>query len=356
MGELAKIGIVNGKRLLLGPRPIDFPIADYDFSLRTLRECGLLNVGEKIVNGVSLSIEEIERLLGGVTLAALMQLVKLCGGARDLPEPIPLVVLPISSLLAGSDKHIAVETLTTYLRGISYKELRVVIDRFDHTSLDAGLLEAIAEIAACRSGLKIVGPPAEEIFSACNDEMLAGAGASKSIPLDWGSNAYGELESLLVKLRSAGVERLRPSCQPKALALTSKLGIPTSLVTDLDQFSSNKELAIELLEIDAFTSTGSKIDVWIPGILSITQKTRQKNGIEDARLLRSLAVGTLVLKNISTRRATSRYFSLGGIELAPCFGANDLGFGAVDQVTSEALSLEPYEVLKGLFHRFNCYG
>ena len=66
----------------------------------------------------------------------------------------------------------------------------------------------------------------------------------------------------------------------------------------------------------------------------------------DYQLLRILAVGSLCLMNVPLIRASSRNFTVSTLHMAPYFGANDLGFGAFDEITADRLKLQPITQLE----------
>jgi 2-iminoacetate synthase ThiH len=64
------------------------------------------------------------------------------------------------------------------------------------------------------------------------------------------------------------------------------------------------------------------------------------------QLLRTLAVGSLCLAAIPNRRASTRYLTMEAIHIARYCGANDFGFGAVNELTARTMQLEKLDRLK----------
>src|SRR5690606_27921752 len=110
-------------------------------------------------------------------------------------------------------------------------------------------------------------------------------------------------------------------------------GFPNCLVTDISQFRTAGQLALALYRINQLSGPQHAIDVWVPGTGSPTMGASSPV-LQDMRILRALAVGSICLNNVPHKRASSRRLSLEAINLARHCGANDLGYGAIDAETS----------------------
>lgn len=335
MGTIAKIGIVSGRAVPLEAVPGHPGQAAFtDFSRGCLSRFGFARIADRVVAGLPLGIRDVEMLLSKASLPVLMKLVELRHGGEDCVQPMPLVMLPLSNWAARYEPTRIVELSHDLLKSIRHKHIRVVIDEIDFEKLDGELFAVLREIAHCRPGLTLVGPPVDDVVS-----WVLSAGSSKGI------QSVPRFEQLLHKLRSAGLGRLMPSSAVEVLKTVKEAGFPASLVTNIPSFATPLELAKELLRVNEIAAH-QPIDVWVPGADPLPASKRTGTSALDFQVLRTLAVGSLCMPAVPYRRASTRYLSVEAIQFSRHCGANDFGFGAVNELTARALHLEKLDRLR----------
>lgn len=321
----------------MGRRTLD------EFSARALSSFGFARIGEKLLNREALTVDEVRILLAEASIPALMKLTTIAGVRGATVSPRPAVVLPFNQWALQNGLARAVTMSTDFLQRIKHREVSVSLDFIDLEHLEDEVGPAVAEIAQCRGGISFVGPHVEDIIGWVYHR-------AQSAPSNFHPEGLqGKVESLLSKLRTAGFDRLRLTSIRSALRSVGNNGFPVGLVTDCNQFPTSQLLAEELVRISGLHQEGIHVDVWTPGYSSSNGESLFEQAAVDLRLLRVLAVGALVIRDVGARRASSRFLSLEGMQIAGLLGANDFGFGAVDAVTAKALHILPYEFLRD-FH------
>jgi hypothetical protein len=338
MGSIARIGIFSGKPVPVGDIPGHrSPAVLSEFARACLGRFGFARIAERVALGQSLTVRDVEMLLSKASLPVLMKLVEIRHRTEEWKPPLPLVVLPLSNWTSRFSSTRVLELSQDLLRSIRHKNLRVVIDRIQYDQLDADLVALLKEISSCRPGMTLVGPSVDDVLAWA--VSVSGTGE----PLD-----LRRLERMLHRLREAGLGRLMPSTMADVLSTVRAAGFPASLVTNVADFESPLELAKELLRVNEVASQ-MQIDVWVPGF-ELTQRARSNQQLArsavDFELLRVLAVGTLCMDSVPYRRVSTRYFSVDAIQFARYCGANDFGFGAVNELTAKAMHLERLDRLK----------
>lgn len=334
MGSIAKLGIVSGKLVPISDVPGHrAPAPLTEFSRACLSRFGFARIADRIADGLSLGVRDVEMLLSKASLPVLMKLVEIRHGADECVEPLPLVVLPLSTWVSRYCPTQILELSQGLLRSIGHKQLRVVIDEIDYSKLDGELFAVLREISTCRPGVTLVGPSVDDVVS----WVVSAASRGDDREL-------GKFEKLLHRLREAGVGRLQPSSVVDVLKTVREAGFPASLVTNVTEFTSALDLSKELLRVNDIAKQ-QPIDVWVPGYSAGAVSASSRSSM-DFRLLRVLAVGTLCMDAVPYRRASTRFFSVNAIQFSRFCGANDFGFGAVNEITAQAMHLEKLERLR----------
>lgn len=334
MGSLAKIGIASGKLVPVAEVPghAASPTLS-DFSRTCLSRFGFARIADRVCDGAALNVRDVEMLLSKASLPVLMKLVEIKHREGSCAAPLPLVMLPWSSWTARYDSTRILELSQGLLRGIRHKQLRVVIDELDYAKLDGELFSVLREISSCRPGMTLVGPSVDDVVSWVISAAEHESGLKK-------------FENLLHKLRDAGLGRLMPASMVDLLKTVHEAGFPASLVTNISEFSNPLELAKELLRVNEIAQQ-QPIDVWVPGYqVSRASSPTLSRAALNYQLLRVLAVGSLCLDAVPHRRASTRYFNVDALQFARFCGANDYGFGAVNELTARAMRLEKLDRLK----------
>jgi len=261
-----------------------------------------------------------------------MKLIGLSKRTKESLSASPAVLLPLRNWMNfGVSISDILEQATDFLCSIPHCNIQVA---FDDTPLDELLSvegEFYKQIANCRDGLILVGPSIEEIERSAHGDLIQ-------------KDEY--IDRVLQRLCDLNFKRLRATYQTKYLHHTKRHNLTNCLVTPVDQFNDEHSLSHELYRIRELSCNPGLIDCWSPGVLNSSSQTWLEKSATDFHLLRILAIGSLVLEKVPLIRASSVHFSLDTIHLAAHLGANDLGFGAFDQLTQETLRLQPLGDLK----------
>jgi len=328
VGNLARFGIVGGAKVAvrdLGCLPV--PIHNNDFSDNALRSLGFEPIQRKIEAGARLNAGEIEALIERAPLSVLMKLVEIGRQATPHVEPSPIVTV---SLAAG-----ALNDGLDCLRRIEHPSIEVLLEGVELDTLGDGLEEQVKTVAGCRPGLTIVGPAAEDILS-----WLHAHERRSRVLHDL------TLSDVVGRLRGAGMDRLRACRDVAALAALSSTGFRQSFCSALDTLATPRELAEHLQAIDTLSRQDGCLSVWFPGFSRACRTFPHAGAALDLLMLRMLALGTVCLPKVPRRRASSRYLSLEGFAVAHLCGANDFGFGALDDTTEDILQLKKLGALR----------
>ncbi|MDZ4785862.1 MAG: hypothetical protein SGJ02_07280 [bacterium] len=315
---LARFGIINGERLpsegIVGfsPRPSTLDT----FSLKALRQFGFLGIAQKIIKRQELSVGDIEHLIVHAGFPVLLKLLSFSSRKQGKISIAPAVVLPVGHWLKfGFSSKEVIDQASIFLKSIQQNQIQVAFDEIDLNNLDGNFAEIVINISKSRRGLILEGPSIDKIVDTVRDAHF---------------DKRERLENILKTLRDCGFKRLRASSKTEFLHLTKKLGFQNSLITPVDKFSSDHMLAQELHHLCEITSFEDLVDSWTPGVLGETNDWRRA-AASDFQLLRVMAIGSLVLQSVPTIRASALYLSQATMHYASYFGANDLGFRAVDQ-------------------------
>jgi len=358
MGNVARHGIYRGQRVRAEHILLSTPhrriedifrhmCAQYDGDDKRFSK-----IADRVAARQELPAPDTAFLLERAPLPLLMKLVELASlgaAAREKPivKPLPMVLLPLSRWLAQSNYYETLELARGFLRRLPYEKVEVVIDSIDLAQLDGPLGPLLRDISRSRDGLTLIGPSVEEIVaSTCGTEGSQNSDFQQCGPI------VQKLEKKLATLRQSGIKRLRSTSCLGALKLVHEAGLWNTIVTRIDSYLTPMDLAKELATINRVAVQGSFVMVWTPGFRDERQHTAHRHDqpdqnphFRDFQILRALAVGTLALTQVPYKRASSRYLSPCGVHFALACGANEFGFGAVDESTARSLKLQPYESL-----------
>ncbi|RIL10063.1 MAG: hypothetical protein DCC75_05190 [Proteobacteria bacterium] len=363
MGNVARHGIYGGQRVRAENILLSTPhhriedifrhmCAQYDGDDRRFSK-----IADRVAARQELPAPDTAFLLERAPLPLLMKLVELASlsaAAREKPivKPLPMVLLPLSRWLEQSNYYETLELARGFLRRLPYEKVEVALDNIDLTQLDGPLGPLLRDISKARDGLTLIGPSVEEIVaSTCGTEAGQNSDFQQCGPI------VQKLEKKLATLRQSGIKRLRSTSCLGALKLVHEAGLWNTIVTRIDSYPTPMDLARELSTINRVAVQGSFVMVWTPGFRDTWQFTAghstaqqhnqpdQEPQFRDFQILRALAVGTLALTQVPYKRASSRYLSPAGVHFALACGANEFGFGAVDESTARSLKIQPYESL-----------
>jgi len=330
MGKLARIGIALGQAVPVeGILSLRMPSEIDGVTRLALKHFGFDRIAEKVIAGRPLSVEDAEQVATHATLPVLLKLVELKRVSHDVVEPLPAVLLPVRRWLTRFGIPRTVELALQTLEHLPYPRMRVSLEWPDFAAFTE-TLEIVKAIATVRKGLVFVGPSLEEVVSALRSSC-------GSVPVD---DQHRAVEAALHAMREAGFQHLRATESRRTIKFLTEHGFPGCLISEVDRDPSARGLVHELCEIRRLIGDGVYVETWCPGV------SKQVAGYTDLLLLRALALGTLFLDEVPFRRASSRFFSAEGFEFARMCGANDFGFGAVDQRTARFLGLQSLRVLQ----------
>lgn len=355
------------------PEPFELPHHDVirldltDLALRTgrfafaqLKDAQLLGIAAKICNGEELTAAEMRWLVTGVPLALLGKLVQAC---TEFPTPAqrprirPVCYVPLAAWLEEGGKgyalRMAKQTLSAVSRDISLnKRLFIAIDRWHgHFALE-DLLDTTCELRLFDEfefNLSVLGPSTLEIR-----EMLQ----ASAIDLD----RQPSLLELLSTLRQAGITSVEGGSDLEihepAAALGFSLAVGQPFYSDEDDAVESLQLPLfagerhnaerrritdrflsDLLIVRSRLTRSGLVAVWFPWAgSSNTGHSNSLAGIS-TDIIRSIALARLLLREVEYIRAPLSRFGRQLAEIALWFGANDLGFAAVDSRTAAALGI-----------------
>jgi len=342
VGDLARIGIRGGKKTPVSGLHMAGSHGDIDeFSRDILRRYDYEEIADKILSNTPLNFRDVFRLFADATFPIQLKLVELRGCKPTYKSPSPVVLLPLGSWFRQFDDVSILSLASNFLQNVQQDQFFVVFDEINYECLDGRFGELAREILISRPGLSLIAPSAEDIISwiVRHDGM-----SSPAIQIV-------KLVRLLGLLKKAGFSHLCPSSKPELVKLVHQAGFPAHMITYIDQFDTMDGLAKELLDINELSGVCGMVDLWSPGLSSGRAKGLSYAPV-DVLLLCTLAVGTLCLDNVPARRASSSFFSLDALTLAPYCGANDFGLGAVDLGAAALFQVQPFDTLQEISSRF----
>lgn len=312
---------------------------------------------ERLRLGKSLSRSELLSLLSDAPLSDLMKLAACITGAdSSVVLPRPLVLLPLDEWRKTMSEVTLKDSATQLLRGLPFSELDVAFDWLDLANLES-LVGLADELSRRRPGVRFVGPAVEDIV-----HWLEG-GQGPKLPKLGGKSRTSRaprqllqrLSEVLFAMRRAGFYRLRFASnlsnihRIEALERLEEAGLTAVVGTAIRD--KPEEVIDDMLTLRSLIDSGGAVGIWLPFVDPSHLIGSPKRGITEMRLLRALAVGTISLRGVPVRRASSSYLSVEGLSMARVLGANDLGYGAVDDTTMHALGILPYQSLLHAFAR-----
>lgn len=330
---LAKQGIAFGQKLAVEGLVVPSKTLD-PFSEFVFKENAVLGIAHKIIAKEKLTLADIQQ----TTKLSLNTLLKLAGLKRSavcLPVR-PVVALPLGFWLSHYDIHEVIDLAISSVVNDNFPFLQVAFDSIDLSRLDADVGVVLNKLKAARSGLMFVGPKPEDLIAWVARQQ------HKTDNSDY-INALGQLFGQLFEL---GFRRFQStfSAIEELFDLSHQIGFLNTVVTDLNQFSKEKDLTLELFRLNNISGANGLIHVWTAGV----RESFHGSNLESykIRLLRSLALGVLILDNIRFKRASSRYFEAKDLEFAYSAGANDFGLGAINTQAAIQLKIGQFAELR----------
>ncbi|RMG44052.1 MAG: hypothetical protein D6719_02725 [Candidatus Dadabacteria bacterium] len=328
MGNIAKFGIIAGKKVDLNKFETSLIEGKLNpFIERCLKEYHALDIGHKVLSGERLTTDEMKFLVEKASTGLLLKLIELCPGRlRELRLPQPILVLPLSSWLWECSELELIERSFKRIAECASSRPAVLVDQIPFERLKTSITRLFSEIRQRFGPVKILGSSVGEI-------MGTRAGGSGSLPDDL-------VVSRLIQLKEAGLSGVLGTAATERLHLLKEVGLTYAVRTNLDLISSDQEIVDVLKHLREVMDRDRTLDLWIPSLLE------RGSAAAELRVLRVAAIGAIVLDKIRFIRATSVALSLEGMRMAKRFGANDFGYGAVDDFTADALGIDRIERLR----------
>ena len=337
MGKLAKIGIHKGQKAPVKNVLHENGVTWFDgISILTLKEFALEEIAESLSKGETLSVDQVHSLLVETPLPALLMLVETVRREKHMNSPTPVVSIPGFAWLDDLGFAGALKKASAVLEKMDFNEDFVIyIEDVDILRLDklTPFFDALKDIFV---RVRFAFPGLGQII-----QQLTPLAAKSAKGFE------EQIKEILKVAREVGFDRIRGSKDRTSLKLVEQAGFPVAVCTLIDCYPDHLLFAKELSTLNKYAA-GGKINAWFPGFKKINEGVTPSVDT-DFTLLRSLAVGSIVLRNIPFYRATSAYFTLEGVKTSFMFGANDFGFGAFNEEAEHVLNLQPFDKLSEVF-------
>jgi hypothetical protein len=316
----------------------------------------LLDIADLVINGEALTLTQLDNLANTVPLPLLAKLAEVVSKQTEPKELTttvrPVAFLPLASLLEQGGKEIAIETGKRYLSKLNSSlsleaSLTLAIDRWTGEFAIDELLSVLYQLTASNkyySNVLPLGPSTTELKL-----LLTDARESKST----------RLEDVFTILRDYGVTSIEGGSDFDLHLLAADKGFSLSIGHNLtnsssassaknfvngSQFKHNKfstEFLDQLFFIRQTLVPTGLVEVWFPWSSCKLDNGAADEGKEPLgeQFVRAIMLGRLILPRVKYIRAPLSLLGLKVAQLALAFGANDLGFAAVDSNTANSLGI-----------------
>ena len=325
------------------------------FAWQRIEAAGLVDIACTIRSEAELGEEELGRL-AVQPLAFLGKLLSLRGARTAESAPVallrPLVFLPLAEKLESGGVGAAVAALRGLMEEDQIarfvREQGPVLCAFDrwHGKFSTGdFFAALRELflPPSISSFRVLGPSAKDI-----KDMILGAG--KNVDSDEDVEGFFARE-LAPGLRSIGVDTVQGGTSLRIHSAAGRHGLQNYVAHDLNRHRLAENSFIRhLLAIRQEVSHRSTLTGWLPLFRSILDQgspgAAHPLGLE---VLKSVALARLAFPEARLVQAPLSIFGLKAADVALHFGANDLGFAAVDAETARRLDLPLLSILQESF-------
>lgn len=331
---------------------------------------GLSNTAEQLFSGVSLSsfvraelqrakmLDVAETILAQELLeyrlalklataslpvtAKLVELFAAQNGAEALSSPRvkPAFFFPIAQLLEERGAQHALSACQEALRrvqetAIANRSLFLAIDRWSGEFALSGLLEVLTQVtqdAALELDIVPVGPSTSEL-----EEIFSKSGEAS--PSEYFSDEF------FTQFKEAGVSSIEGGNNLDLLLVAAENNMNVAVGHNVSGLSGDVNAARRIAreqfidELFAMRETLEPTDNfsdWFPWFVNNDPNTPAPLATD---ILWAIAVGRLLLKNVFFVRAPVSLLGPKLAHVALTFGANDLGFSAIDSSTADALGI-----------------
>jgi hypothetical protein len=308
---------------------------------KLLDESGLLPAAEKIAAGISLNLDDAERLFQS-RLPLLAKLVELVSPPRETLQGVGadfVVLCPLASLLEEHAVDAAVarakdtlqETIAALPRPLP---LRLALDRWRGTFRRIDLLEALRVLLAevrSPAGLTPLAPTASDLESWLGE-------APETSPQTWAAS--------LGEIRAAGVLQIESHGHLDLCRLAADCGLGVVFGQPL---CSGDEFARELVVVREGLAGTGRWSAWYPQPGKwLDHSALEDDEVSGWEVLKAIAVARLVLPRAVEIRAPLATLGVKVAQVALDFGATHLGPVAADVSTAAELRLPGLETFDEL--------
>lgn len=339
-----------------------------NFAYEMFKQQGMLPFAFKVLSGVRFTEAEALYLANQVSLPVLAKLIALVPRIAVAQSEIflrPVCFLPIGALLEEQGKEGAFSTCRTYLEQLANdlsvpQPVCLAIDRWQGKFAFEDLLDVLAEVARLSFSnltFRALGPSSAELkqlFGSKEDlreevirvlDLLRAHGVTS---IDGGSD---------IEVHRVGAEQGFFLSVGQLVALPRRM----SSLSETSQPGSQHQwfdegFILGLEALNELSERRNEFQVWFPWSLGSLDHMENLGGQPlGLQLLRAIALGRLMLPKLPFIRAP---LSLLGVKLAHValeFGANDLGFAAVDARTAGCLGLAPLSGIVEIMEKRNAF-
>lgn len=305
------------------------------FGFGVLRDADLLIVAHKLATREELTEAELGYLTGGVSLPLLGKLTQIQGKLLGFSEQIrlrPVFYLPLSKLL---DAHGQKGALDICLENVSIIDQKLQIEAPICIAIDSWsgaftgdtflslCQELNAQVGKLTHKFKLLGPSTLDVLSLLEIYDIP----EKS------------LSALFKALFTAGFREIEGGGDLKAHSEAASFGFDLTVGQSITSGKLSQTVE-DILKIRAKLSPSQHFKVWFPWTSSVLDTpTNSKNGVLGLELLRVIALGRLLLPEVEYIRAPFSMMGSKAGHIALAYGANDIGFAAVDSQSAKALGV-----------------
>ena len=319
------------------------------FAYKCLKTEGYIEIAQKLASSEDLSRAEIERLANEARLPILAKLVELVSSIKPAKEVKlrPLLSLSLEDIAQESsfeDKlQCFSDTIDKIDQNLSYSG--PIFIRLDSWITEGSLSEklsllkqAVVSKTERVNKFKVLSPSSADI-----KKLLA-------------KGDIEDISEVFSALLENGIDTIEGGCgldvHFKAAEKGMKLVIGQEVQSIADSGANHQayfsDAFIDLLISIKELSESGLVEHWFPFTSKNSDTSIHDNQPLGAQMLRAVALGRLVLRDVDYIRAPLTMLGVKLSTAAQSFGANDLGFAAVDSRTSEKLGLIKMSDIQGL--------
>lgn len=339
------------------------------FVRNALQRFGALSIAEQILSGTPLTLADAEHLAQHAPLPVLGKLVQLLPARFEhfTVRLRPVFHLPIAAVLEQGGEEGAALFATQRLQALESDlqlntPIVIAIDRWSgkfRTEQLLGTLQHLAQRAPSNLRFTILGPSTVDL-----SVVLEQAQADERGDL-------GLLDDTLAGLRRISVHSLeggsdldmhqRACAQDMRVTISQELSVDypderdgrfrTRSREEIGRTDLSREFLQELFLIRRHILPSGLLTCWFPWTPTLLDETRGNALPLAVQVLRAMAIGRLVLPEVPYIRAPLSALGLKVAQVGLEYGANDLGFAAVDAETEAALGVarlsEAVQIIEG---------